>query len=154
LRSRGCFLLFDPADNQFPNGALDQLTLIYASAPRYPGVALEQDEASKSKRPLQTITPLAQELNVGPVQDLVKGRKPPPGPERCHSDLVTARGDRRNRSEPCGGQRTEDNDSRPLAERDRFDTVWIFDTPAKGKGHWKFSQVRRRLRDRSVRSSV
>jgi hypothetical protein len=38
-------------------------------------VAPEQDEGSKSKRPFQTISPLAQELNVAPVLDFGKGQE-------------------------------------------------------------------------------
>ena len=72
LRAAGLGRLFNPAGNQFPNDALDRPALIYASAPRDPGVALEQDEDSRSKRPLQTITPLAQELSVAPILDFGK----------------------------------------------------------------------------------
>ncbi len=28
---------------------------------------------------------------------------------------------------------------------DRFDIVWIFDPPAKGKSRWKFTQIPQRL---------
>ena len=75
LRAASLGRLFNPTGNQFPNDALDRPVSIYASAPRHPGVALEQDEASKSKRPLQTITPLAQELTSRRFLILVKGRK-------------------------------------------------------------------------------
>src|ERR1700722_16654904 len=75
LRAAGLGRMFNPAVNQFPNDALDLPASSYPSAPRHPGVALEQDEGSKSKRPLQTITPLAQELNVAPVLDFGKGQE-------------------------------------------------------------------------------
>src|SRR5277367_3516138 len=75
LRAACLGRLFNPAGNQFPDDTLDRPTLIYASAARDPGVALEQDEDSKSKRPLQTVTPLAQELNVAPVLDFGKGQE-------------------------------------------------------------------------------
>ena len=45
-----------------------QAPLVVAAQP------LEQGEASKSKRPLQTITPLAQELTIAPVPDFGKGQ--------------------------------------------------------------------------------
>ncbi len=75
LRAAGLRRLFNPVRDHFPADALDRPALIYASAPRDPGVALEQNQASKSKRPLQTITPLAQELNVAPVVDFGKGQE-------------------------------------------------------------------------------
>jgi len=149
LRAAGLGRLFNPGANQFPNGALDRPTSIYASAPRDPGVALAQDDDSKSKRPWQTITPLAQELNVTPILDFGKGR------EAALAKAVLAQNGiiliswqheaigeiARNivaGAEPRGT-------IPPQWPGDRFDIVWVFDPPVKGKKRWKFTQVPQRL---------
>jgi hypothetical protein len=145
LRAGNLGRLFNPARNQFPSEALARPASIYASAPRDPGTALVQDDDSKSKRPLQTITPLAQDLNVTPILDFGKGR------EAALAKQVLARsgvvliswqheaiGDIA-RNLVAG---TEPRATIPAEwPGNRFDLVWIFDPPAKGKKRWKFTQV-------------
>ena len=149
LRAACLGRLFNPAGKQFPDDTLDRPTLIYASAPRDPGVALEQDEDSRSKRPLQTITPLALELNVAPVLDFGKGQ------EAALADHVLAQsgviliswqheaiGEIARNLVAGNGPKATIPAQWP---GDQFDIVWVFDPPAKGKSRWQFAQVPQRL---------
>jgi broad specificity phosphatase PhoE len=150
LRAAGLGRLFNPAGNQFPNGALDRPALIYASAPRHPGVALEQDEGSKSKRPLQTITPLAQELNVAPVLDFGKGQEADLAKQILARSGVILISWQHEAIDEIARSLVAGNEPKATIPTewpsDRFDIVWIFDPPAKGKSRWKFTQVPQRLR--------
>jgi hypothetical protein len=149
LRAASLGRLFNPVRDHFPADALDRPALIYASAPRDPGVALEQNQASKSKRPLQTITPLAQELNVAPVVDFGKGQE-----AALARQVLTQSGviliswqheaiGEIARNLVAGG---EPKATIPAQWPDkRFDIVWIFEPPAKGKSRWQFVQVPQRL---------
>ena len=121
LRAAGLGRLFNPTGNQFPNDALDRPVSIYASAPRHPGVALEQDEASKSKRPLQTITPLAQELTIAPILNFGKGQEAALAKQvLAQSGVILISWQHEAIVEiarlPGGEPRTEGDDTRQMAE--------------------------------------
>jgi hypothetical protein len=145
LRAASLGRLFNPGKNAFPSDALARPTAIYASAPRDPGVALQQNDDSKSKRPLQTITPLALELKIAPVVDFGKGQEAALARQVLNRNGVVliswqheAIGDIA-RNLVAGAEpktiiptRWPDN---------RYDIVWIFDPPAKAKHRWKFIQV-------------
>jgi hypothetical protein len=149
LRAGSLGRLFNPSDDHFPHVALARPMWIYASAPRDPGVALAHDNDSKSKRPLQTITPLAQELGVTPVLDFGKGREAALAKQVLiqhgvvliswqHEAIVDIARNLVAGAEPKAMIPTE-------WPGKRFDVVWVFDPPAKGKGRWKFTQVPQRL---------
>lgn len=145
LRASGLARLFNPVKGAFPNDALARPTSIYASAPREPGVALPQDEDSKSKRPSQTITPLAQQLNVKPILDFGKGQ------EARLAKRVLARNGvvliSWQHEAICDIAHALVSGAEPKAAiptiwpGERFDIVWIFDPPARDKNRWKFTQV-------------
>jgi hypothetical protein len=149
LRAAGLARLFNPVGNQFPNAALERPTAIYASAPRDPGTALQQDEGSKSKRPWQTIIPLAQELGITPILNFEKGQEADLAKQVLTQEGVIliswqheAIGDIvRNLvagNEPEAAIPVQWPDS-------RFDVVWVLDPPAPDKHRWKFTQVPQRL---------
>src|SRR5690242_10170193 len=76
MRAGALDALFKPPGGAFADAALATPSVVYASRPRDPGIALaEDDEGSKSKRPLQTITPLAQKLGLAPNLDFAKGEE-------------------------------------------------------------------------------
>lgn len=145
LRAGGIGRLFNPAGDQFPNPALARPTSIYASAPRDPGVALAQDEESRSKRPLQTITPLAQELNLAPVVDFGKGREAALARQvLAQHGVVLISWQHEAICDIARNLVAGAEPKVPIPEKwpgDRFDIVWIFDPPPKGKHRWKFTQV-------------
>jgi hypothetical protein len=149
LRAAGLGRLFNPSGNQFPDDALDRPTSIYASAPRSPGVALEQDEDSKSKRPLQTITPLAQELKVTPILDFGKGQEIALTKQvLAQKGIILISWQHEAIAEiaqnlVAGGEPHATIPAKWPGER--FDVVWILDPPAKGKNRWKFTQAPQRL---------
>src|SRR5690242_18318012 len=71
-RAGALVTLFDPSNGAPARPHLAVPTIIYASNPRGAGGA-EQDEGSKSKRPLQTVTPLAARLGIVPRLSFAKG---------------------------------------------------------------------------------
>ena len=149
LRAASLGRLFNPTGNQFPNDALDRPVSIYASAPRHPGVALEQDEASKSKRPLQTITPLAQELTIAPVLDFGKGQEAALAKQVLAQSGVVLISWQHEAIVEIANYLVASHEPKATIPgkwpNDRFDIVWVFDPPVKNKGRWKFTQVPQRL---------
>jgi hypothetical protein len=150
LRAADLGRLFNPTGNQFPNAALDRPVSIYASAPRSPGMALEQDgEASKSKRPLQTITPLAQELTIAPVLNFGKGQEAALTKQVLAQTGVILISWQHEAIVEIARYLVASHEPKTTIPAkwpsDRFDVVWIFDPPLKGKSRWKFTQVPQRL---------
>ena len=149
LRAAALGRLFNPVRDHFPADGLDRPTLIYASAPRDPGVALEQDQASKSKRPLQTITPLAQALNVAPVLAFGKGQEAALARQVvAQSGVILISWQHEAIGEIARNLVAGNGPKATIPAQwpgDRFDIVWVFDRPAKDKSRWQFTQVPQRL---------
>lgn len=151
LRASGLALLFTaPQDGSATGTGLATPSLIYASKPREPGVALPAEEtASKSKRPLQTITPLAAKLGLTPDLSFGKGDE----------DALAAEVLRQSRTVLICWQHEAIYDiARAITAAgppkaalpvkwpgERFDVIWILDPPEKGKQKWKFTLVPQRL---------
>jgi len=67
-RASALVVLFHPTDGPLQNSNLAVPTVIYASSPEKDSKANDTDkkEGSKSKRPLQTIKPLADRIGIQP----------------------------------------------------------------------------------------
>jgi hypothetical protein len=145
--------LFDPTNGPLQNPNLAVPKVIYASDPEKPSEADDDDgkKGSKSKRPLQTITPLAERLGI---KDKV--------------NVKFAKGDEKHMVESVLGesgvvliswqhQKIADiakhivgskPPTKPIPARwpgDRFDIVWVFTPPAPSSDHWGFVQVPQQL---------
>jgi hypothetical protein len=145
--------LFDPTNGPLQNPNLAVPKVIYASDPEKPSEADDDDgkKGSKSKRPLQTITPLAERLGI---KDKV--------------NVKFAKGDEKHMVESVLGesgvvliswqhQKIADiakhivgskPPTKPVPAKwpgDRFDIVWVFTPPAPSSDHWGFVQVPQQL---------
>ena len=145
--------LFDPTNGPLQNPNLAVPKVIYASDPEKPSEADDDDgkKGSKSKRPLQTITPLAERLGI---KDKV--------------NVKFAKGDEKHMVESVLGESgvvliswqhqkiadiTKDivgskPPTKPIPAKwpgDRFDIVWVFTPPVPSSDHWGFVQVPQQL---------
>ena len=145
--------LFDPTNGPLQNPNLAVPKVIYASDPEKPSEADDDDgkKGSKSKRPLETITPLAERLSI---KDKV--------------NVKFAKGDEKHMVESVLGesgvvliswqhQKIADiakhivgskPPTKPIPAKwpgDRFDIVWVFTPPAPSSDHWGFVQVPQQL---------
>jgi hypothetical protein len=145
--------LFDPTNGPLQNPNLAVPKVIYASDPEKPSEADDDDgkKGSKSKRPLQTITPLAERLGI---KDKV--------------NVKFAKGDEKHMVESVLGesgvvliswqhQKIADiakhivgskPPTKPIPAKwpgDRLDIVWVFTPPAPSSDHWGFVQVPQQL---------
>jgi broad specificity phosphatase PhoE len=150
--------LFDPTNGPLQNPNLVVPKVIYASDPEKPSEADDDDgkKGSKSKRPLQTITPLAERLGI---KDKV--------------NVKFAKGDEKHMVESVLGesgvvliswqhQKIADiakhivgskPPTKPIPAKwpgDRFDIVWVFTPPAPSSDHWGFVQVPQQLLSRDA----
>jgi hypothetical protein len=144
LRAGALETLFDPSRGQV-NQPLAKPTVIYASKPRDPGVAAEDDDASKSKRPLQTVTPLAAKLQLTPILQFGKGDEAALAADVLrqtgvvlvawqHEDIYDIAQHLVGTKPPAPAIPTK------KWPGDRFDLVWVFEPPSSN-GRWKFFQV-------------
>lgn len=128
------------------NEALTQPTAIYASAPAKHGEADGNRIGTHSRRPLQTISPLASKLGIKPILTFTRGEEAKMVADAkaiggvvliCwdHQDIPVIAG------EICG-QRSP---ATPLKwPGDRFDVVWVFERTDSSNA-WTFEQVCQRL---------
>jgi len=98
---------------------------------------------------LQTITPLAQELNVAPVLDFGIGQEAALARQVLAQSGVILISWQHEAIGEIARNLVADGELKATIPAqwpdDRFDIIWIFDTPAKGKSRWKFAQVPQRL---------
>jgi hypothetical protein len=148
-RAGGLIGLFDP-EREPLRDALATPTLIYASRPRDPAVAVsDSDQGSRSKRPSQTVAPLAARLGITPDLTFGKGDEAAlatrvlqqQGPVLIswqHEAISTIAQQIVGSRPPAGGFPAK----WPGA---RFDLVWVLDQPAEDGQPWRFTQVPQRL---------
>jgi broad specificity phosphatase PhoE len=131
-RAKALVGLFDPPDGRFATPLLARPQTLFASA---------NSAASKSLRPEQTITPLAEALKLpintnytkGQEAGLVEAAKKGGGQVLIawqHEDI------------PAIADLIRDGDTKHVPQRwqgHRFDLVWVFDLEDSGK--WSFAQV-------------
>jgi broad specificity phosphatase PhoE len=141
-RAGALHTLFDPSRGGLASPHLATPTLLYASKPRSAG---ETDDGSKSKRPLQTITPLAARLGLSPKLDFGKGGEAALAAQVLKSSGVVL---------ICWQHEKIDKIARDLVGEDpvaatlpavwpgnRFDLIWVLDPPGAPHGRWTFTQV-------------
>ena len=125
--------LLAPSTGQFAFPLLEKPSVIYASSP-----------SGGSKRPLETIRPLAQKIGLDPVQTFTNGEE---------ADLVAAVRKERGVVLICwqherivgiATRLTESGPPLPIPDswpEDRFDMIWIFAASGGAVTHWEFAQV-------------
>jgi broad specificity phosphatase PhoE len=130
------------------NPALVTPELIYASKPRE-DVAADAEPGSKSRRPLETITPLAKRLGISPNLDFGKDQeaalvaqvlkqKEPVLIAWQHEAICAI-------AEAIVG---DNPPKQPIPTKwpdDRYDLVWVLDPPAGNGKKWQFTQVPQQL---------
>jgi broad specificity phosphatase PhoE len=140
--------LFDPPSGAFVGPQLAKPTVIYASKPRGSNEA-EDAEGSKSKRPLETVTPLAAKLALAPKLDFGKGEEEKLAKAVRSAGVVVLICWQHERIPEIAQQIVREagvEGTIPAAwPGDRFDLVWVFDPPATAGGRWRFTQVPQNL---------
>lgn len=136
--------LFAPFHGPMQNSALATPTMIYASGYRTKGEPKNGD--SKSKRPVETVTPLSQRLGLTINESYGKDNE---GPETMVADAIQQKG-----VVLIAWQHQEiaqianailGNTSAPQTwPGDRFDLVWVFDLDTK-TGKYALTQVPQNL---------
>jgi len=146
--------LFRPARGSLQDPNLGVPDLIYASNPVNTGVDVpasgeDDDEGSKSKRPLQTITPLAAKLMIDPNLTFAKGEE-----KLLAEDILTRSGKvlvcwQHEKIHKIVEHLLRTASSTNLIPQvwpsDRFDIVWVFTPPSTVTEPWGFVQVPQRL---------
>lgn len=139
--------LFDPSPGGLANPHLAKPAIIYASKPREPGDS--DDDGSKSKRPLQTITPLAARLGVSPKRNFGKGDEAGLAAAVLRSSEVVLICWQHEKIDKIAhhllGQDPVDGTIPHAWPDDRFDMVWVLDPPSSAHGRWSFVQVPQNL---------
>ena len=143
---------FAPTNGPLQNANLAVPNVIYASGP----VSSTDDTAdkkkkkkgSKSERPLETITPLAQRLDIVPNTSFVEGEeKEMVASALAQSGVVLISW---QHDEICKIANYIVASAPPAGlpskwPRDRFDVVWVFTPPATSSDPWGFVQVPQQL---------
>jgi hypothetical protein len=146
--------LFDPTNGHLQDDRLAVPTIIYASDPKKASTEADEDEhvGSKSKRPLQTITPLAERLGIKDEVnlDFAKGEE-----EQLVKDVLTKSGvvliswqhqKIRDIAIHIVGASSATAAAIPTKwPGKRFDIVWVFSPPVPPSEEWGFVQVPEQL---------
>ena len=152
-RAGGLVALFDPTNGPLQNSNLAVPEIIYASDPEKGSKADDDDgkKGSKSKRPLETITPLAGRLGL---KDRVNTNFAK-GEEKQMVDSVLAETgvvliSWQHQKIPDIAKRIVDSKppSNPIPgtwPSERFDIVWVLTPPGPSFGAWGFAQVPQQL---------
>lgn len=150
-RAGALVALFDPTNGPLQDSRLAVPRAIYASNPASTSAAADpgDKEGSKSKRPLQTITPLADRLGIEPNVAFVKGEE-----KQMVDSVLAERGivlicwqhEKIHKiAEHIVGSKLP---TKPIPSDwpgDRFDIVWVFTPPASASDRWGFDQVPQQL---------
>ena len=152
-RAGGLVALFDPADGPLQNANLAVPNIIYASDPEKDSTEANDGskKLSKSKRPLQTITPLAERLGIKDNVNVNFAK----GQEKQMVDSVLAEAgvvliSWQHQKIPdiakhIVGSRPPTNPIPSPWPDDRFDVVWVFTPPTSSSAQWGFAQVPQQL---------
>jgi broad specificity phosphatase PhoE len=141
--------LLAPHDGGHPVRPLATPSVIFASKPGKGAASDTKVDGSKSKRPLQTITPLANKLKLSPKLTCGKGDEAKLAQNVLAQTgvvLISWQHERiRDIAQHLVKGRPPKKPIPSVWPGNRFDVVWIFDPP-RGKGkRWRFAQVPQRL---------
>jgi len=145
--------LFDPANGPLQNANLAIPKVIYASDPDAPSKEADDDgkAGSKSKRPLQTITPLAERLSIKDKvkTSFMKGQeKEMVASVLAENGVVLVAWQHQKIPQIATDIVGSKPPMSPIPGKwpgDRFDIVWVFTPPASPSGRWGFVQVPQQL---------
>ena len=150
--------LFDPAEGPLQDSNLAVPTVIYASRPTAPSTAGKPKSrsktktnkiGSKSKRPLETITPLADRLGIKPNTSFLAGEeKDMVQSALAEKGVVLISWQHEKICEIAGHIVGSQPPKKPIPKKwpdNRFDVVWVFTPPASSSGRWGFVQVPQQL---------
>lgn len=141
--------LFGSAGQRPPASGLETPSVIYAARPRGMGSEGNALDGKKSKRPLETIEPLAARLGLSPDLGFAFGDE-----AALAAEVLTRQGpvliswEHEKLLEIAGYIVDDHPPSPPLPQKwpgDRFDVVWVLTPPAAGGGAWNFLQVPQQL---------
>jgi broad specificity phosphatase PhoE len=121
-----------------PPSDINRPNRIYAS-----GVVKQDGTGSRSKRPLQTIVPLAQKLSITPVDKFSKGQEAELASELIALDGVTLVCWQHETLPDIVREITGSGDLRIWPDT-RFDVIWILER-SSGVESWSFSQKAQQL---------
>jgi broad specificity phosphatase PhoE len=145
--------LFDPANGPLQNANLAVPKMIYAADPEAASATADDDGkvGSKSKRPLQTITPLAERLGIKDKVNVEFTK----GQEKQLADSVLAASgivliSWQHQKIPDIAKHIVGTKppTKPIPTKwpgGRFDIVWVFTPPAAPSDRWGFVQVPQQL---------
>ena len=145
--------LFDPANGPLQNAHLAVAKVIYASDPEKASTEADDEGpvGSKSKRPLQTITPLAERLGSKVklnVKFAAGQEKQMVGSVLAESGVVLISWQHQKIPEIAkyivGSKQAKKHIPKKWPGK-RFDIVWVFTPPASSSGKWGFVQVAQQL---------
>jgi hypothetical protein len=137
--------LFAPLAKVFSSDALAKPTVIFASNALEAKSAQADPEGSNSKRPSQTVTPLASWLELTPNLSFGKGDE-----AALVADVLTQTGVvliawQHERIVDIAGDLVKSGPPlQPIPQKwpdNRFDLVWVFDPPVPPETQWTFVQV-------------
>jgi len=148
-RAGALAVLFDPSRGPLQDSGLVAPTLIYASNPRtVQGVLADSDsthEGSKSRRPLETITPLATKLGLRPDLSFAKGEEKKLADEvLSRSEAVLIAWQHQDIPKLVDHLVKSSATTNPVPQEwpgHRFDLVWVLTPPASSTAPWGFGQV-------------
>jgi len=141
--------LFGFASQRPPATGLETPSVIYAARPKGMGSGGNALDGKKSKRPLETIQPLAAKLGLAPDLSFAFGDE-----AALAAEILTRQGpvliswEHEKLREIAGyivGDHPPSPPYPPTWPGDRFDVVWVFTPPAPGGSAWNFLQVPQQL---------
>ena len=150
-RAGALVALFDPAVGALQNPYLAVPTVIYASKPVTSASSTKKGKkiGSKSQRPLQTITPLAQRLGLTPNLSFVEGQeKELAAAVLSQSGIVLIAWQHEKIptiAKHIVGANPPVPPYPPKWLSNRFDIVWVFTPPTPPATPWGFAQVPQQL---------
>jgi hypothetical protein len=152
-RAGALVVLFDPVNGPLQNANLAVPNTIYASDPKKASEADDDDgkKGSKSKRPLETITPLAERLGIKDKVNInfAKGQeKQMVDSVLAESGVVLVSWQHQKIPDIATHIVGSKPPKKPIPAKwpgDRFDIVWVFTPPASSSGEWGFVQVPQQL---------
>jgi hypothetical protein len=161
-RAGALAVLFAPASGSLQSADLAVPKVIYASDPETGAkkAGPEGPIGSKSKRPLQTITPLAERLGI---KDKVNVKFARGEEKEMVKSVLAERGvvlicwqheNIRDIAEHIIGKKQSKKLIPKKWPSDRFDIVWVFTPPASSSGDWGFVQVPQQLLSRDTNTKI
>lgn len=141
--------LFGSAGQPPRAAGLETPSVIYAARPKGMGSGGNALDGKKSKRPLETIEPLAAKLGLTPDLSFAFGDEAALAAEVLTRQSPVLISWEHEKLREIAGYIVGDHPSSPPYPPkwpdDRFDVVWVFTPPAPGGSAWNFLQVPQQL---------